>query len=206
MVVKAAIGFLTTDSDAQLIVDTHSAITGLTGNASFPTPTPTVASITTALSAFQVALADAANGGKELTAIKNAKRAELVSLMRQLASYVTITAAGDMATLLSSGFAYQKPTRSKVGDLPAPGAPVLKQTDKSGTLYASTSPVYGAASYNWSVALASAPDKSTQTAQTIGGRYTFDGLTPGVDYSVTVNAVGAAGLSDWSDAATLIVI
>ena len=52
----------------------------------------------------------------------------------------------------------------------------------------------------------SAPDKSVQTQQTPGGKAQFDGLTPGEDYSVTVNAVGAAGTSDWSDAATLIVI
>ena len=206
MIVKAAIGFLTSDSDAQLIVDVHSAITGLTGNASFPTPTPTIVAVTTALSAFQVALADAANGGTEFTSIKNAKRAELVSLMRQLASYVTTTAAGDMTKLLSSGFVYQKPTRNPIGQLPAPIAPTLKQGGTSGELYASTSPVYGASSYNWSVALASAPDKSVQTMQTTGGRVTFAGWAAGQDYSLTVNAVGAAGLSDWSDAATLIVI
>ena len=206
MVVKAAIGFLSMDSDAQLIVDVQSAITGLTGNTSFPTPSPTLTVITTALSAFQVALADAANGGRELTSVKNAKRAELVALMRQLAIYVTLTADGDMTKLLSSGFAYQKPTRTTVGQLPAPLAPVLKQGGVSGELYGSVKPIYGASSYNWSVALSSAPDKSVRTAQTAGGRMTFEGLTPGSDYSVTVNAVGAAGTSDWSDASTLIVI
>lgn len=206
MVVKAAIGFLNSDTDAQLIVDVQSAVTGLTGNASFPTPTPTLTAITTALTAFQVALADAANGGRELTSIKNAKRAELVSLMRQLASYVTVTANGDMTKLLSSGFVYQKPNRSTIGQLPAPSAPTLKQGGTTGQLQASVPPLYGASSYNWSVALASAPDKSVQTAQTSGGRVTFDGLTPGEDYSVSANAVGAAGTSDWSDASTLIVI
>ena len=82
MIVKSAIGFLMTDNDAQLIVDVQSAVTGLTGNASFPTPAPALTVVTTALNAFTVALADAGNGGKELTSIKNAKRAELVSLMR----------------------------------------------------------------------------------------------------------------------------
>ncbi len=92
MVVKAAIGFLTGASDAQVIVDTQSAISGLTNNPNFATPSPALASITTALNAFTVALADAGNGGTEFTAIKNAKRAELASLMRQLASYVTTPA------------------------------------------------------------------------------------------------------------------
>lgn len=206
MVVKAAISFLNTDPDAQLIVDVQSPITGLTGNASFPTPAPTLTVVSTALAAFQAALADAANGGTELTAIKNGKRAELVSLMRQLASYVTVTAAGDLTKLLSSGFPYQKPVRNKVGLLPAPNAPTVRNTNESGKVTASTTPVYGASSYNWALALASAPDNSVQTVQTPGGRVTFDGLTPGQNYSVTVNAVGSAGTSDSSDASTLIAM
>jgi hypothetical protein len=66
--------------------------------------------------------------------------------------------------------------------------------------------IYGASSYNWRVALASAPNTYVQNAQTIGGRVTFDGLTPGDLYNVDVNAVGAAGPSNWSVAGQLRVI
>lgn len=206
MVVKAAIGTLKSMSDAQLIVTVQNVIAGVTDNPKYPTPLPTPAALTTALNAFTVALADAANGGTELTAIKNAKRTELVSLMTQLAAYITVTANGDLPTLLSSNFPIQKPSRTPVGPVAAPGSPTLKQGGVSGTMIASVSPVFGASTYNWSLALASAPDKSVQTAQTVGGRVTFDGVTAGEDYSVSVNAVGAAGTSDWSDASTLIVI
>jgi hypothetical protein len=195
-----------TDSDAQLIVDVQSASTGLTGNASFPTPAPALTVVTTALNAFTVALADAANGGTELTSIKNAKRAELVSLMRQLGSYVTVTADGDMTKLLSSGFRYQKPTRSAIGALPAPYTPLLKLGPHTGELDASVSPIYGAYTYNWRVALASSPTTYVRTVQTTGGRTMFEGLTPGQIYNVEANAVGAAGPSDWSDVAGLMVI
>ena len=68
------------------------------------------------------------------------------------------------------------------------------------------SPVYGATSYNWSVALQSAPDKDVQTAQTTGARALFSGLTPGQIYVISLNAVGAAGVSDWSDYGTLMVV
>lgn len=206
MVVKAAIGFLTTAGDDQLIGDVQSAINGLTNNPSFATPAPTLAAVTTALGAFTTALADAVNGGRQMTVIKNARRAELVSLMRQLASYVTVTSDGDMAKLLSSGFPYQKPVRTPVGKLPAPDAPTLRLSVKSGQLDVSISPIYGAASYNWRLALASAPTTFVQNAQTTGGRYTFDGLTPGQTYNVEVNAVGSFGPSDWSDASTAIVV
>lgn len=111
-----------------------------------------------------------------------------------------------MTKLLSSGFRYQKPVRNEIGQLAISAALALTQSVTSGEFIASIAPVYGASSYNWSLALASAPDKSVQTAQTVGGRMTFNGLTPGEDCSVTVNAVGAAGRSDWSDASTLIMI
>jgi hypothetical protein len=83
MVVKAAIGFLTLDSDDQLIGDVQSAINGLTDNPNFATPAPALAVVSTALGAFTTALAHAVNGGTQMTVAKNARRAELVSLMRR---------------------------------------------------------------------------------------------------------------------------
>lgn len=173
MIVKAAIAFLNKYSDAQVIVDTQSAISGMTNNPNFATPSPTLASITTALNAFTVALADAGNGGTEFTAIKNARRA------RQLASYITVTSDGDMTKLLSSGFPYQKPTRTPIGVLPAPAAPVVSLGARSGELNATTPPVPGAYSYNWRLALAATPNVYVQTPQTTGARTVFERLTPG---------------------------
>jgi len=206
MIVKAAIGFLATASDNQLIGDVQSAITGLTDNPNFTSPKPTLAAVQTALGEFTTAVAEAVNGGRVLVAAKNAKRAELVSLMRQLASYVTVTSNGDMKTLLSSGFPYQKPVRTRVGTLPAPAAPTLRRGALSGQLDASASPVYGAGSYNWRISLASKPDEFVQTAQTMGGRHSFKGLTPGQSYNVQVNAVGSVGPSDWSVASAAMVV
>ncbi len=45
-----------------------------------------------------------------------------------------------------------------------------------------------------------------QTAQTTGARALFSGLTPGQIYVISLNAVGAAGVSDWSDYGTLMVV
>jgi hypothetical protein len=206
MIVKAAIKFLTTHGDNQLIGNVQAVIDGLTDNPNFATPSPSLKSVDTALAAFTTAVAAAVNGGKEQHAAKKARRAELVSLMRQLASYVTVTSNGDMEVLLSSGFPYQKPVRTPVGILPAPDAPTLKHGGRSGQLDGSISPVYGAGAYNWRVALASDPDTFVQTAQTTGGRHTFEDLTPGKVHSVQANAVGSAGPSDWSDAADLMVV
>lgn len=76
----------------------------------------------------------------------------------------------------------------------------------SGELDASTPPVNGAYTHNWRVALVSAPDVYVQTAQTIGGRMVFVGLTPGQVYIVQVCAVGAAGPSNWSNTSKRMVV
>src|SRR5437870_3727382 len=91
MNVKPSIGFLTKDSDAQLDADTETIIASMTGNPNFSKPMPDVSVIATALTECTVALADAADGGVEKTSTKNDKRATLVSLLRQLASYVFAT-------------------------------------------------------------------------------------------------------------------
>ncbi len=206
MIVKTAIGFLRTNPDGQLIIDVQAIISGLTNNPDFPSPTPTIAAVSSALDAFTVAKAEAVKGGKEATALKRAARAELVALLRQLANYITDTSDGDLTKLLSTKFPIQKPTRSPVGQLPPPDAPTLKFGMISGELDAATSPVNGASTYNWRVALASAPDVYVQTAQTTGGRMVFEALTPGQVYSVQVCAVGAAGPSNWSDNSKLMVV
>lgn len=206
MVVKTAIGFLNTEPDNQLIGTIQGALTSLTGNPNFPTTTPTLADMNAALAAFVTAVADAVNGGRELVSLKQAKRAELTALARQLASDLTIQSNGDMTKLISSGFPHQKPFRHKIGELPAPIVPRPKQGRVSGQLLASTRAVYGASSYNWRLALASAPTSYLQTTQTPGARVQFKGLTPGEAYLVTVNAVGAAGLSNWSGEAELMVV
>ena len=206
MNVKPAIGFLTKDEQAPFTEKVTTIVEHLKNNPNYPTPTPALPAVETAFAAYKVATTDAVQGGLENTAIRDARRAELVALLRQLASYVNGTANGDMPKLLSSGFPVQKQVRTPIGPLLAPAAPVVTQGAVTGSITVAAPPVYGASSYNWSVALDSAPEVDVQTAQTTGARATFSGLTPGKVYLVSLNAVGAAGVSDWSDSGSLMVI
>jgi hypothetical protein len=207
MIVKPAIKWLLQASDAEVLVIVRALLAGIAANAAiFTTPTPDIVSIQAALDAFVSALEDAALGGPAQTAIKNAKRAILAGLVRLLANYVGAVADGDMSILLLSGFPHQKPSRTKVGPLPKPGVPKVVQGTHSGTLASGTAPVYGAGAYNWRLALASAPTVYVQTAQTMGGRVVFAGLTAGQTYNVEVSAAGAEGPSDWSDPGTAMII
>ena len=206
MNVKPAIGFLSKGGQAAFTETIETILDHMKNNANYPTPTPALPAVEAAFAAYKTAAANAAQGGRENTAIRDARRAELEVMIRQLASYVNGTANGDMPKLLSSGFPVQKAVRTPIGPLLAPGAPTVTQGAVSGTLSAVAGRVYGASSYNWSVALASAPELDVQTAQTTGARAQFSGLTPGKVYQISLNAVGAAGVSDWSDTGSLMVI
>lgn len=175
----------------------------MTNNANFPTPSPALTEVSAANDAAKEAISAAANGGRALTAIKNAKMAELGAVVRPLASYVTITAAGDMAKLLSSGFPIQQPTRARIGPLETPSAPVARPGAMLGSIDASTKAVYGAYVYNWRVATAAAPTVYVAQFATTRANATFTGLTRGGIYNIQVSAVGAAGATEWSDAANI---
>ena len=206
MIVKPSVSFIGADSDATLITDTTGIITGLTNNPAYPTPAPTLAVVQAALTTFSDALAAAAGGGVVLTSVKNAARAALAVLLRELASYVHVACKGDLTKLLSSGFPTQKPARQPIGILPAPTGLTVALGGRSGEFNASATPVSGAGIYNWRLALASSPTSPVQTTQTTAASTTFDGLTPGTAYSVEVNVVGSAGPSDWTDPVSQIAI
>ena len=95
-------------ADANLVTKTNQIIAGLTGNTSYPKPTPTLAAVQTATTAFSDALTAAADGGKTKTALKNAAREELLALLRNLALFVQQNCTDDLAVLLSSGFDARK--------------------------------------------------------------------------------------------------
>jgi hypothetical protein len=165
----------------------------------YPSPTPTLAEVTTALNEFSEAVANAAAGGKLLTAIKNEKRSALVTQVRNLANYVQTACNGDLAILLSSGFPIQKPQREPVGVLQPPSQLTVTVGPRKGELRAVASRVPGAAVYNWKLTTEANPNVAIATVQTTAASNTFAGLTPGVTYSATVNVVGSAGPSSWTD-------
>lgn len=184
--------------DPKLVITTGSIIMGMTGNPHFPSPTPNLSVLQAARDDFSYALTNAADGGKSLTCIKNAKRAALVLLLRQLAAYLQVACNNDLAALLSSCFPHQKPNRQPVGVLSAPSITRLAPGILSGTLDAVIKPVPGASTYNWRVMLADTPGVVLQTVQTTAASCTISGLTPGLLYQVRVNAIGSAGPGKWS--------
>jgi len=205
-IVKPAIGWLTLNGDALLINNINVILIGMAANiAIYKSPNPLLADVQAALDNFSAGVAAAADGGQSATSMKNNLRLILVGLVRQLANYVASACGGDMTNLLLSGFPAQKPVRQPVGPLPAPGNVTLQLGSLSGQLVAKVNPVFGAALYTWQLA-AGTPNTPVVMTQTTAGRTVFSGLTPGVTYSVKVNAIGTAGPSDWSDDATQMAV
>jgi len=179
------------DNFAQGVVD------GMTGNAAYPAPPVTMANLQTAKNDFTAKIAAAQTGGPPDTAAKNNSRQTLLGLLRQLASYVQINCNNDMALLLSSGFQAMSTNRAQ-SPLEQPQSPVIKN-GSSGQLVASVSPVKNTSMYEGRIKGPAGdwmPSVFTGDSQHI----TFDGLTPGTNYTVQVRALGGStGQSDWSD-------
>ena len=93
-----------------------------------------------------------------------------------------------------------------MGLLPVPSNLIVQLGLQSGQLKVRVSRVYGASSYNWRVATVAVPDVFVQTVQTPSASTLLTGLTPGVDYVVQVDCIGAAGTSDWTDGVTQVVV
>jgi len=206
MIIKPSISWLTTDRDALLINDTGVVVLAMTNNvAIYDKPAPELTVIQSALDDFSTAEAATADGGPSATSKKKNLRLVLVNLMRQLASYVAVACKGDMTNLILSGFPPQKPVRTPIGVLPAPQNLIVAHGMLSGELDARVNPVFGASTYNWTCT-ANTPGAVAQTGQSTAASFAFSGLTPGVSYTITANAVGAAGPGNWSNPASLIAI
>jgi Fibronectin type III domain len=190
--------------DTDLIAFTRNVVTLMTGNSQYPTPSPTLKVLTTAVDALETAVHEALDGGKIAIATRNAARAEMLSLLRQEAAYVTGNCNADLLLLLGSGFEPIK-APSPVGVLPAPENLRVSLTGVSGEMYLRFDRVTNAANYSIQTAQSSDGPWQDQTLST-STRVTLRGLTPGKVYWVRAQANGSAGPSGWSGVASAMAV
>ena len=170
-------------------------ITSMTGNPTFPTPSPTLAVFKTAVDDLETKTQAAMNRGRIEVAARRASQAAAISLARQLGNYVESVSNGDLETLLSSGF---EPVRSPSPSIvPAtPANPRLSLTNLSGQLLFRF--VGDANTRNFSVQHAeNAAGPWTDHGLSTSTRVFLTDLTPGKVYFSRSRAHGAAGSSDW---------
>jgi transcriptional regulator of met regulon len=94
--------------DNDLISFGYDVKTGMTGNPVFTAPPAALGTLEKVLPEYQSAISGARGGDEEMRFVRNAKRAEVIALLTELAAYVTTICNGDPARLVSSGFKLRK--------------------------------------------------------------------------------------------------
>lgn len=174
----------------------------LTGNATFPTPTPTLATLATARESLEQANAAATDGGRSAHLAKRMAMEVLRGLLRDLAGYVVSVAGGSEEKIVSSGFEVRR-RNDPPGKLPAPGDLAARFTDFHGEVKLNWRSQRGARLFKVFVNAEDPADETkwTEVGSTTKSRYDVVGLETGKFYWFRVQATGVAGHSPMSDVA-----
>jgi|SRR5882724_11576764 len=190
------------------IAKARQIVTALTGNASFTTPTPALAGVTTAIDDLQAAYV-ATQAARQEAKTKNtdqANKEDIVDrLLTQLASYVEAVAGDDEKLIQSAGMNIRATATSSSETPPAPSGLAATAGDHDGVVDLSWDTIFGTKSY----VVEKSPDPPTSTSWAHAGvstksRTTVSGLTSGTRHWFRVAAINANGQSGWSDPATKI--
>lgn len=196
MIPKVSVGFRKLP-DSELDNFANNVIRAMTGNANFPAPPVTIAALQAALDDFIAKCAAARGGAFVDTAAKNNSRRELVEMLRRFAGYVQIHCNNDLAVLLTSGFEAHSTNRAPA-PLDQPQGVVIKH-GVSGQLIVSVNRVKNTRMYEARIKTDDG-DWAPSVFSSDSRRIAFEGLTPGVVYTVQVRSLGGStGQSDWSD-------
>lgn len=173
----------------------------LTGNPNFPSPSPTVALLTTDAEALETAYNDAQSArqlAKAKTSVQDDQTETLNLVITQLANYVENASGGDKAKIESAGFSVRNPP-TPVGQLPAPTDVQVLPSEHAGSADVRWANVYGAKSYT----IERATDNPALNWSVIGNstkrQASLNSMVSGTKYWFRVAAIGAAGQSAWSD-------
>jgi hypothetical protein len=178
-------------------------VTMLTGNATYPTPTPSLAALTAACTELERCNTEVLfNGGKLAHQAKRLAVATLERMIKELAGYVQATSGGDKTKILSAGFDVRKPA-DRIGVLAAPQALHARISDFRGCIALAWKGVGGTRMYQVYITEGDPKEATgwTMVAVSTRTRILIDNLKTGQFYSFRVNAVGTAGESAYSEPA-----
>jgi hypothetical protein len=186
-------------TDLDFLGKVHYIVAEMTVNvANFPSPDPTLATVSTLAGDFQVAINEAEAGGSFDKSVRDAKKLELIDTMHCLADYVLFTAKQDRLIAESSGFSISKE--------PTPQPPIerpegLSLTDgiNAGELLLIFKRVLRARSYMYQISLDPTDETKWVTVNGTIRRNLFTGLKSKEEYYVRVIAVGTNGQVTYSD-------
>ena len=188
---------------ADVLLYGNTIVQKMTSNPSFPTPTPTVAALTAALSDLHVAETAALSRAKGAATVRNDKLTILVSLIQQLRGYVQgvadATPENGAAIIESAGLAVRKiPAHARRVFAVKPGA-------LSGQAIVTAASAGPRSAYEWQYSTDGGKTWVFAPATT-QGKTTVTGLPAGTTVQFRYLAVTPkGGQGDWSPAVTLLV-
>jgi hypothetical protein len=177
-------------------------VKSMTGNPSFPNPTPTLAQVTAAITALSAAETAALARTKGAVLTRDNARVALVTLLKQLGGHIQTIADADTdnsaAIIASAGIAVRKtPVRP-------PRAFHATTGDVSGSAKLVAPAAARRASYDWEYS----PDGGktwVAAPSTLGARTTITGLPSGTTVQFRFRALTKGGEGDWSQPTSLLV-
>jgi len=192
----------------QKLTQANEIKTSMTGNASFPTPTPTLAAYTTLITTATTRNAEWTDTqllAKQRTVERQTAFDALDAASTQLAGYVEAASGGDAAKIESAGM----DVRAERTPPAVPGQVlnlVLTAGDFVGTLDVAFDAQPGAKSYEVQTSADPMSESSWAFKMSLAkSSGTIEALTSGSKMWARVRAVGAAGVGPWSDPATKVV-
>jgi len=195
--------------DVDIVARATAVINGMAGNPAYPKPPVDLTALATTVAAYSAAIAAALDGARNVKDTRNKLRKLVIKDLRFLAVYVENNCNDDAATFSSSGFVAASNVRTVPGPAAIPFIRKLNFGSASGQFQIYIRAAIGARTYNLRYAEMTGATPGTwivvQVA-TVRKAVTIANLTPAATYAFQVQALGAEGLSDWSDSVTSMCI
>jgi hypothetical protein len=185
-----------------LITYSQGIVNAMTGNPTFPVPSPTLAVIQAAIDDLQKAETAAQARTKGAVAARNSKRSALIGLLDQLRSYVQSVADGD----IENGAAIVEKSTMMVRKVPVrpPRSFEVKLGTVSGTVKLSVPAAARRAAYDWESSTDGGKTWSPLPS-TLQAKTTVTGLAVASTPQFRYRPVTKAGEGDWSQPISILV-
>ncbi len=182
-----------------IVEKVRTIVTAMTGNATYPTPSPTLPTITTQVDDLETKYQDAIDGGKSKKVMVKTAKKTLMSSLSVLIGYIQGASGGDSDKILSAGVDVQKP-RSSSGILNPP----QRVRTKFGFMTGEILLLYGGVAKRlfYRIQINPTPGDANgwvDYTYTTKLRVLLTGLTSGREYAIRIATVSADGTGTWSD-------
>jgi hypothetical protein len=179
----------------------QSVVTAMSDNASFPSPTPALATVSADIAALETAESAVLSRTKGAVETRNLKLATVRTDLEHLLAYAQQVADGNLTTaesvIQSAGMSVRKVTLHDRAPL------AVKQGTPAGTAHLAAKAAGRRASYEWQYST----DQKTWTnaPSTLQAKTSVTGLTVGTTYAFRVRPVLASGEQNWTALVSIVM-